>query len=162
MHMENAVVRTPVGRASTRPVTVVVDRVKPDGLKVGETWFNYGRTFKGERLTAEAVGLEVTMTLVQSKDGKEYVRSIDKIASQADAPADEEESSEADVAEETVTASPEALTYAEDLTRKRQISSEELEQLCRIAFKKAFNALASDEASKLIEFFGGYKRSGKR
>lgn len=174
--MDNVVVKAP-----TRAHTVVVDRVNQNGVKAGETWFNYGRTFKGERLTPEAIGLEVTMTLVQSKDGNEYVRSIDKIGPKAAAPAQEDLSSEAEsgaeaegacppTAEEAKvpqkgTASPEALIYAEDLSRKWKygaISSEDLEQLCQIAFKKAFSALAPEETSKLIEFFGGYKRSGTR
>jgi hypothetical protein len=146
--------------APTRTLSVVVDKVNKNGFKAGETWFNYGRTFQGERLTSEAVGLEVKMTLVASRDGKEYVRSIDEIHAQAEPPEADEDGASSEAQPDVAT--PEALSYAEDLARKRGISSEELETLSRIAFKKAFSALARVEASKLIEFFGGYKRSGSR
>jgi len=63
--------------AKTKTVTGPVEAANKGGVKIADTWHNYGRTFKGERPGKDAVGRRVELTLVWStRDGKWFIRSV--------------------------------------------------------------------------------------
>lgn len=169
--------------ADRKTVRHPVERVNADGVKVDGTWHNYGRTFTGQRLTKDAVGKEYELSLVHSaKDGKWVIQAISPVKAASTAksangaaarapvepPAPEESEAgelqddpapEPSSDEDGRSASAEALKYAEDLALKEGWTSEELSDLAVKRFKKPFASLSPREASKLIEFFGGYALS---
>jgi len=146
-----------------------VERVNRDGVHIDGTWYNYGRTFRGNR---PAAGAEVELALVySSKDQKWFIQECSAVATaKSDTNGDrevplvvEENPTPQEPATESSasTATPQALKYAEDLALGEGWTSEDLESLAEKRFKKPFAQLSPREASKLIEFFGGYKLTPK-
>ncbi len=178
--------------AKTKTVTGPVEAANRGGVKIADTWHNYGRTFKGERPGKDAVGQRVELTLVWStRDGKWFIRSVSTpVETKAPAPAkggapkplpsrpeppkaeeagllsqdgDSDPPDEsAPSGEEGRLATPEALKYAENLALKEGWTSEELNSLVSRRFGKSFQELSPGDASKLIVFFGGYQLTGSR
>jgi len=164
-------------RAAIVTLVGLVEAVNKGGVKVGGTWYDYGRTFQGERLDSQAIGQEFEFALVESKkDGKSYLRAVKTTAESAPESSAPEacasgtaiiqpaEQAAADNGAHPAgaTASPEALKYAEDLALKLGISSEDLAAIVKLRFQKEWDALAKHEASLLIVFLGGYNRSGQK
>jgi len=150
-------------------LVLAIEAVNRRGLKAGGTWYDYGTTFEGEKLTAEAVGRTAKLTLVEAKDGKKYVRSIElRAAAPKPAAAQRELDSVASVpVEESAPVradgpSLRALAYGQDLVQKAGLSTEELAEIVRLRFKKELGEIDKGEFSLLITFLGGYQPERKR
>ena len=78
--------------APTTIVKGIVERVNQGGVLMGGQWHNYGRTFQGAKLTPTDVGSEVELTLVHTREGKQFVRSLLVLAAVAAVAVTSEES----------------------------------------------------------------------
>jgi len=158
----------------TRTLRGVVTNANKEGVKVGDRWYNYGRTYEGEPLGRDAVSRSVELVLVASKkDGKSYVRAAklsNSSAPEKEAPEQTDPAPDGSILESAPpangqaadTASAEALKYASDLAAKAGIATEDLESLVRLRFRKEWSAISRSEASSLIVFLGGFDRSKGR
>lgn len=159
-----------------RTVIVTVEKVNEGGLLSEKVWHNYGRIFKGAPLALDAVGSRVELTEVYSEKNDQWyvasLRVLSKDESTATTVAPEVQEADASTEDRSAEApalisnpddrpaKPEALVYAEDLALKAGISSANLETIVELRFGKAFGSLTVREASKTIEFLGGYRRAG--
>jgi hypothetical protein len=144
-------------------LVLAIEGANRDGLKAGGQWFNYGTTFKGDKLTREAVGRTAKITLVDAQDGKRYVRAVELEAAKAAV----EPVAETDVIELAPTApadapSPQALAYAQDLAKQAGLADEEVAEIVRLRFKKEPGAVSKGECSLLITFLGGYRPMARK
>src|SRR2546422_2543137 len=55
----------------------LVEQVNRHGIKIGGTWYDYDRTFEGDKPGKEIVGQEVDLALVDSKSGKQFIRAFE-------------------------------------------------------------------------------------
>ena len=97
--MTNSNSTTVVPRAPRKPLTGTVEAVNEGGIKIEGAWYNYGRIFKGTRLTQSAIGAIVALTLVQSMDKKFFVASIESVENAKDDQAPAAEAPEAEFPE---------------------------------------------------------------
>jgi hypothetical protein len=74
--MSNPSSTTAYAPAPTTIVKGIVERTNKGGLFMGGQWHNYGTTFQGAKLAASDVGSEVELTLVHTREGKQFVRSL--------------------------------------------------------------------------------------
>jgi hypothetical protein len=153
--------------APTTKVAGTVAKTNDGGVLIGETWFNYGRTFKGTKLAAPDVGSEVELTLVTSKrDQRQYIRSLAILAVAAASEEAEEsaglpipEAKEVPVMEEPAAAIPPATEaqkkFASELSNGLGINAERLDLLCSIRFGTAFSKTSKGDGDTLIKFLMG-------
>ncbi len=152
-----------------KSVKGVVEKVNPRGIMVGGTWYDYGRSFEGDRPGTEIVGHEVDLALVESKSGKPFIRAFEVCGEIVGNPQGGDEPAEGPQTEgaspgqpsgETPPkadepATPNQVKYVEFLLKKTELTDEDLEQLCQIRFKKSFADLTKREASRTIGYLGG-------
>jgi len=151
-------------------LVLAIEAVNRRGVKAGGAWYDYGTTFEGEKLSAEAVGRTAKLTLVEAKDGKKYVRAVELKAAAAPKPAAvqrELDSALSMPVEESAPVradapSPKALAYAQDLAQKAGLAAEELAEIVRLRFQKELDGIEKGECSLLITFLGGYQPERKR
>ena len=74
--MSNPSSTTAYAPAPTSLVKGIVERANKGGLFMGGQWHNYGTTFQGAKLAVSDVGSEVELTLVHTREGKQFVRSL--------------------------------------------------------------------------------------
>lgn len=143
----------------------VVEKVNPRGIRIGGTWYDFDNSFVGEKPGREIVGQEVELALADSKDGKQFFRALEVTGEivgdpeGGDEPAQESAPEGASPGDQPAT--PQQVEYVKLLTEKAGLTSDDLEQLSQIRFKKAFADLTKREASRTITYLGGGDHPGR-
>jgi hypothetical protein len=141
----------------------LVEQVNRHGIKIGGTWYDYDRSFEGERPGKDLVGQEVDLALVDSKSGKQFIRAFeicgeimgDPEGQDEPAPEAAQESAAEGPSPSDDPATPQQVEYVETLLEKAGLAQDDLAQLSQIRFKKAFADLTKREASRTITYLGG-------
>jgi hypothetical protein len=158
-----------------KSVKGVVEKVNPRGILIGGTWYDYSRSFEGDKPSKEIVGQEVDLALAESKTGRQFIQAFEVCGEivgnpeGGDEPADgaqAEGASPGDPSGETPAkadepATPNQVKYVESLRKETELTDEDLEQLCQIRFKKSFADLTKREASQTIGYLGGGDSRGR-
>lgn len=143
----------------------VVEQVNKRGLKVAGAWYDYDRSFQGDRPGTEVVGQEVELALAESKSGRQFIRALEICEEIVGDPDDGDERAEESAAEGASPgddrASPKQVEYVKLLTEKAGLTDDDVEQLTEIRFKKAFADLTKREVSQTITFLGGGDTPGR-
>ena len=157
----------------SQAVKGLVEQVNRHGIKIGGTWYDYDRSFEGERPGKEIVGQEVDLALADPKGGKQFFRAMEICGEIMGDPEGGEEPAQEEAQESAPEGASPGLDPATDnqvnlvklLLPKAELTDEDLEQLCQIRFKKAFADLTKREASATITYLGGgdfRSRAGQR
>ncbi len=160
-----------LARAAVITLIAVIEAVDDKRLKAKGTWYDYGWTYKAEKLGQDAVGQEYKLTLVESK-GVKYVKAAELIEDEEpEPPLVEIATPAAAVQAAAVKAQPAAtqaapksdrsgppsegqLKFVQDLAGPLGISKERMDLICKIRFGKSFAGLAWGEMSLLLDFLG--------
>jgi hypothetical protein len=157
MPNSNGTTTAPVVQKAPRSiVTGRLDAVTAAVLTVNGQAYARGQVFKGEWPTPQDVGRACELTLVQAKSGF-FVVAVVLAAVAAETAA--EIPAEAPKAPKPI--SPKQLEILVERTKERKLEAQ-LAEIAKLRFGKAPEALTSQEASFMIDFFGRHPASWQR